>query len=520
MEEVIKSARKNKRTAHITFFDLEDAFGSVPHSLIMDTLRRNHLPDNICSYFSFFYANCRAVVETPSWRSQPFPFCRGVFQGDPLSPTVFLMVFNPVLLKLKNVEEKCGYRLCSDGKSTSVITLPYADDFCLITSDLRTHKELISEIHNNINSMGMKLKPSKCRSLSIQAGISKDVPFHIGDNRIPSIRDEEQKFLGRLLFFSGKSEETFKLVYDTLKDALERIEASLIRSEYKLWILKNYLLPSKRFLLTVHTLPQSHLTKLDTFVDKFTKKWAGLPRSATNVIIHSNQALDIPSISAVYTEAHNVSHARTRLQGDPIVNDVLDHTLSRESDYVRKQPTTKAEEVFRETIHLNTVNNTIPTFTGSRAKHLTNTFNTEIRTKVKDTTRRTFQENLTSHAENLQLQGNMLALAAKEKVDLVWKSSMFQLKSGTLKFMLNACIDTLPTPANLKRWKYGASDKCKLCGNKGTTNHILNCCAVMLKTDRYTWRHNNLINFIVTNVDKSKFKVYSAVGAPSPQNCV
>jgi hypothetical protein len=103
----------------------------------------------------------------------------------------------------------------------------------------------------------------------------------------------------------------------------------------------------------------------------------------------------------------------------------------------------------------------------------------------------------------------MLALAAKEKVDLVWKSSMFQLKSGTLKFMLNACIDTLPTPANLKRWKYGASDKCKLCGNKGTTNNILNCCAVMLKTDRYTWRHNNLINFIVTNVDKSKFKVYS-----------
>ena len=37
MDEVVKSARKNKRTAHITFFDLEDAFGSVPHSLIMDT---------------------------------------------------------------------------------------------------------------------------------------------------------------------------------------------------------------------------------------------------------------------------------------------------------------------------------------------------------------------------------------------------------------------------------------------------------------------------------------------------
>ena len=94
------------------------------------------------------------------------------------------------------------------------------------------------------------------------------------------------------------------------------------------------------------------------------------------------------------------------------------------------------------------------------------------------------QDSLTTHAESLQLQGNLLALAAEEKVDLIWKSSMFQLKSGTLKFTLNTSIDTLPTPANLKRWIYGASDKCKLCGNKGTTNHIMNCCSVMLITDR------------------------------------
>ena len=85
---------------------------------------------------------------------------------------------------------------------------------------------------------------------------------------------------------------------------------------------------------------------------------------------------------------------------------------------------------------------------------------------------------------------------------------MFQLKSGTLKFMINASIDTLPSPANLRRWKYTNSDKCKLCGNKGTTNHILNCCKIMLDTGRYTWRHNNLVNFIVKNVDK-RFTVYS-----------
>ena len=41
MEEIIKDAREQKKTAHITFFDLEDAFGSVPHSLIQETLKKN-----------------------------------------------------------------------------------------------------------------------------------------------------------------------------------------------------------------------------------------------------------------------------------------------------------------------------------------------------------------------------------------------------------------------------------------------------------------------------------------------
>ena len=40
------------------------------------------------------------------------------------------------------------------------------------------------------------------------------------------------------------------------------------------------------------------------------------------------------------------------------------------------------------------------------------------------------------------------------------------------------------------------------------TNQYLNCCKMMLHTGRFTWRHNCLINFIVTNVDPA-FKVYS-----------
>ena len=86
---------------------------------------------------------------------------------------------------------------------------------------------------------------------------------------------------------------------------------------------------------------------------------------------------------------------------------------------------------------------------------------------------------------------------------------MFNLKKGTLKFLLNSSIDTLPTQANLKRWKKSTSDACKLCGGRQTSNHILNICKVGLDTGRYTWRHNNIVNYVISCIDNDKYTVYS-----------
>ena len=41
-----------------------------------------------------------------------------------------------------------------------------------------------------------------------------------------------------------------------------------------------------------------------------------------------------------------------------------------------------------------------------------------------------------SHVKDLAVQGNILALAAAEKQDIIWKSYMFDLKQGTLNFSL------------------------------------------------------------------------------------
>ena len=60
-------------------------------------------------------------------------------------------------------------------------------------------------------------------------------------------------------------------------------------------------------------------------------------------------------------EAHNVSHARTRLQGDVIIYLVLRHAVEHESSYKCRQGTKQqAEEFFQSTLQKNTVGGKLP----------------------------------------------------------------------------------------------------------------------------------------------------------------
>ena len=70
------------------------------------------------------------------------------------------------------------------------------------------------------------------------------------------------------------------------------VDKAQITNEYNFWINIHYFLPSKQ-LLTVHTLTQTQLKFLDTFTDKDITRWAGIPRSATNVFINMKEDINI-----------------------------------------------------------------------------------------------------------------------------------------------------------------------------------------------------------------------------------
>jgi hypothetical protein len=504
LSEIIRQTKLLKRTLHVTFFDLADAFGSVPHGTIHHALSRNHFPANIKNYFKLYYSNLESCVVTDCYKTETFKFRKGVTQGDPMSPILFLLAFQPILDHL-NSKASQGANL----GDIKVITLPFADDFCLMTTNKRTHQNLISDIKEKVESMGLKLKPSKCRSFSLSAGSPKVVDFYIGNYCVPSVAVEEQKFLGKVMFFSCSEADTLKYILGIINERLTRLNLASVRNEYKLWVYKFYFLPSLRFLLTIHELNKTSLSVLDATCNKFLKNWGGLPRCATMQVIHNSSALGISSLSDLYLLCHALELTNVRLNADVTVNKALDLAVNREENNAKSvlKVTSKSQSVFTEAQSSVTLSVPLPTLPSSLPTQSKSKTTERIKAKVKQILQKEVETRDQVILENLSYQGGFLLTLAKAKTCPMWQSQLSSLRKGCIKFLLNASINCLPTQNNLKLWGLSKTDKCFLCSNRDSTLHLLAGCPVSLRQQRYTWRHDSVLNYVRNLFNDSGFIV-------------
>ena len=226
-------------------------------------------------------------------------------------------------------------------------------------------------------------------------------------------------------------------------------------------------------------------------------------------------------------EAHTLSHTATRLKGDKKVNLALDNRLERESVYRRKKSiTVESEATFRSAFGLNTVQGEIPGTTPEAVLTLseegvpsltlpvdtedlrpTESFMKEVKLDAKTKCLVKENERILEHVQTLMQQGKYLEMTKLQGTDATWQGFIYNLPRGTMKWVLNSSINTLPTKTNLKQWGKLVNDKC-FCRQRQTLNHILSCCVPSLEQGRFTFRHDNILHYISECLDRQRFKCF------------
>ena len=513
VQEVIQNAKSNHKTAYITWIDLIDAFGSIIHMLIYIVLKHYHLPDQIIIYIKNIYSKLKGRVKTKDWETNTFEFLKGVFQGDPYSGTIFLIVFNPLIEYIKKHKETQGYMIedqeqnteDEDHQKTSIITTPFADDFNLISRNRKQHQNLLSDVEQKAQSMGLMFKPQKCRSLSISSGKVVNVKFVLTDPsdinskvHIETVHERPHKFLGSTITKMNSANDFFKYFKEVLEEKVKNIDNSKIRGEHKLSIYERYTLPSMRFHLSIHDIHNTHLDQLDNIVKKYIKKWLKYPtRGVTDIGIFHPYMLKVKQPSQLYLEGHAGNIAMMRIKGDIIVNKCLDSKINRETKWKKKSSTVvKCNNIVAELVKNNKLS--IPRSTSISKKHIN-----QAKKEVKISIQAEIKEKWDNKVKKLVMQGNFAKLLLEEKENATWQSIAHKMPRNVLAFATRISTNSLPSPDNLKRWGKRKISTCPLCRNPhGTLAHLVNICPVALKQKRFTWRHDSVLQHLTKEVKK------------------
>ena len=480
---VLQDANSNQRSLAIAWIDLENAYGSVPHGLIDFALKYYHAPNKLTTCIQKLYSNLWASILTPSWSSNPIRMSIGVFQGDPLSTSIFNCVIGTLVDTLQYHCHHLGNRL---SLSAQVISqLQFADDTCIMARNPQCCQEMLQVIYRWLLWSTMKAKPSKCQAIALRSRCSAETRVYdpdltIGNAPIPHPQQQPIKFLGMPFTATLSVEHHRYALVSKTKSLMQRIDEAPLSGKQKVKIYRHALPAKMSWDLKLYHLPQSFIQRsLDPVCIRFLKKWLRLPQCGNPGVLFLEPAkggLGLPSMATFHLALSAGKLARLAHSRDPVVNRLATKSANHQAG-LNSRPAKTVLEAWSNNTHL----------TGPQLKR-------RVARQIRDED----DQMRLNDIRRLDVQGRFLRIMESSCSTDYWSRAVWSLPARQMSFAVNSAQDTLPHNSNFVRWKRPVSPWCPLCGNLQTLRHVLNGCKQALQERRYDQRHDEILREIVS----------------------
>lgn len=154
LELIIEKYQEKQRALYVTYIDYKKAFDTISHTSIWEALREQEVESEYIKVIKSIYNNNTGRVKLEK-TGPSFPIQRGVRQGDPMSPKLFIAVLEAIIKKLD--WKQIGLNI--NGKYLS--HLRFADDLVLLSESSLQTQCMIESLNMASKQVGLEMNLSK-----------------------------------------------------------------------------------------------------------------------------------------------------------------------------------------------------------------------------------------------------------------------------------------------------------------------------------------------------------------------
>ena len=175
IRDALDMINKTNEPAILVSLDQEKAFDRVDHDFMLRVLAKFGFGPNFCRWVEIFYAKVFSRILINGALSCPVYLQRGVRQGCPLSPLLYVLVSEVLSNQIRKNRQIEGFLLPGAGGLRFTIS-QYADDATSILKSEKSLCHLLRVVHKYELGSGAKLNTTSQRLCGSAAGVPMGTP--------------------------------------------------------------------------------------------------------------------------------------------------------------------------------------------------------------------------------------------------------------------------------------------------------------------------------------------------------
>ncbi|CAI5478626.1 unnamed protein product [Closterium sp. Yama58-4] len=258
--DLIDAAKNKNKEWYIMMVDFEKAYDSVRRGYMLRAISRMGFPPRFVSWIGALHSDVHTRLCINGWTGEQIQMQKGVRQGYPLAPYLFLCAVEPLSRMAEARKLGIGEKGCE-----RLSYIGYADDTTLLLNGEQQLKEVEKMPKEFAAMSGLKANVGKSAILPLGKNVNKQAEAGTAYKWVG--KDEAERLLGVWVTPGEGAGTTWEKAFDRVASVLSKWQTKYLTTGARVTIINSYVLPVLLFQAQVYPPDDLLWKRVDTLVE-------------------------------------------------------------------------------------------------------------------------------------------------------------------------------------------------------------------------------------------------------------